>query len=39
MMGGYDSTKERAPRGNLFMGINPTHVPKLLCLCKPSIFC
>jgi hypothetical protein len=25
--GGYDSTRERGPRGILFMGINPTHIP------------
>jgi hypothetical protein len=41
MMGGYDSTRERGPRGILFMGINPTHIhfflTELLSLCKPSI--
>jgi len=36
MMGGYDSTIERGPRGILFMGTNPTHILELLSLCKPS---
>jgi hypothetical protein len=36
-MGGYDSKRERGPKGVLFMGITPTHIPELLSLCKPSI--
>jgi hypothetical protein len=30
--GGYDSIRERGPRGELFMGINPTHILQLLLL-------
>jgi hypothetical protein len=30
VMGSYDSTKERGPRGILFMGINPTHIPEII---------
>jgi hypothetical protein len=33
MMGGYDSIRERGPRGVLFMGINPTHIPKFYYQC------
>jgi hypothetical protein len=43
-MGGYDLTRKRGSNGELFMGINPTHIPEIilsLCitfyLCKQAI--
>jgi len=30
MMGSYDSTRERGPRGKLFMVINPTHIYEII---------
>jgi len=32
MMGGYASTRERGPRGILFMGINPTHIYEIIII-------
>jgi hypothetical protein len=38
MMGGYDSTRERGPRGILFMGINPTHIPEIIIIVYNLLF-
>jgi hypothetical protein len=39
MMGGYDSTKERGgSNGELFMGINPTHIPEIIIFVYNPLF-
>jgi hypothetical protein len=39
MMGGYDSTRERGFKGELFMGINPTHIIEIIIIVYESSYC